>query len=493
MKTTSRIFWAALLALGLIFVGIFFKYESCSKVYAERCDQGDSCIKLENALKAKGIKPVVVIGSGPAALSSALYTARGGANTLVIRGNKPGGALTETSYIENWPGRVKILGKTLMEELHDQVKAFGVEFLNDVVSSLDTAKWPYTINTEGGKKIRAMSVILATGSTPRMLGVPGEKEYWGKGVTTCAVCDAPFCKGFDVVVIGGGDTAAEEAMQLAPYAKSITVLVRTGIMRASASMKDRLKDYPNISVEYNKIVREIKGDSSHVNQVILEDTKTHEKSEMPVQGVFLAIGHNPNTKLVQNIVDVDNQGYVLLDGRSQQTSKPFIYAAGDVADDHYKQAGVAAGDGIKAALDALGDLQELGYSPKIAQQLTKNFFIAAEEQTKPVMLVNSLRELEIILSSAKTPVILDFYAEYCPSCMRMLPVVESVAHELDNKVSFYKVDMDESEAQQIAEKYHVKSIPALLVFNKGEVVGRYTQPMNKKELYDFAVRFMTNK
>jgi thioredoxin reductase (NADPH) len=490
MNITKRIISASLLASILITTALTLKYAGFTKVYAERCDHGTCSINIEDAFEAKDVKPVVIIGSGPAALSAGLYASRGGVNTLVIRGNKPGGALTETSYIENWPGRMKVLGTTLMEELHEQVKQFGTEFLNDTVSKIDTSKWPYTIITDAGKKIRAMAIIVATGSTPRTLGVPGEREYWGKGVTTCAVCDAPFVKGFDVVVVGGGDTAAEEAMQLASYAKNITILVRSGIMRASASMKDRLKDYPNISIEYNKIVKEIQGDGDHVTQVILENSQTHETSKMPVQGVFLAIGHNPNTKLVQDFVNIDDNGYILLDGRSQQTSMPFIYAAGDVADDHYKQAGVAAGDGIKAALDALAALQDLGYSPKMAQRLAKNFFVVPDEQTKPITMINSKQELDEILNKAEGPVILDFYAEYCPSCMRMLPVVESVAYQLDKQVNFYKVDMDVPSTKEIAEKYNVKSIPALLVFNKGQVVGRYTQAMDKKELHEFVLRFV---
>lgn len=460
------------------------------QLYAHKGIQKFSSIKIEEVLKAQNIMPVVIIGSGPAALSSALYASRGGVKTLVIRGNKPGGALTETSYIENWPGRTKILGPKLMDELHDQVKDFGTEFLNDTVNNIDTQQWPYTITTENGKTIRAMAIIVATGSTPKTLDVPGEQEYWGKGVTTCAVCDAPFCKGFDVVVIGGGDTAAEEAMQLAPYAKTITVLVRKDVMRASASMKDRLKDYPNISVVYNKVVKKIEGDDSHVTQVELEDTLSHEKTIMAVKGVFLAIGHNPNTQIIHDIVELTDDGYVVLNDRSQKTSMPFIFAAGDVADDRYRQAGVAAGHGIAAALDALESLQKLGYSPKIAQAIEPQLFNNAADGVKPITVVSSIRELDAILSKAAGPVILDFYAEYCPSCMRMLPAVESVAYQLDKKVEFYKVDMDTPGAKELAEKYHVKSIPAILVFNKGQLIGRYAQAMNKKQLYDFAVRFI---
>ncbi|MGE0207297.1 MAG: NAD(P)/FAD-dependent oxidoreductase, partial [Candidatus Babeliales bacterium] len=345
MSNRVLIFCALAAALSLGIVGIVKTKKTKAEKYA-----------LKAVKSLKNVVPLLISGSGAAGGSAALYGSRSDLKTIVIGGEKPGGALTETSYIENWPGRVKVLGSKLMDDLHEQAKSFGAEFLNDTVLSIDCSEWPYTVKTEGGLTLRVLALIYATGSTPRTLGIPGEKEFWGRGVTTCAICDAPFCKGYDVAVVGGGDTAAEEAMQLAPYAKHITILVRGSAMRASAAMQERLKEYPNIAIAYHKEVKKINGTDGHVSSIDVLDNQSNTMQTMPIRGFFLAIGHDPNVALVKDCVALDKEGYVALDSRSQRTSVPFIYAAGDVADKHYKQAGVAAGDAIKAALDALADL-----------------------------------------------------------------------------------------------------------------------------------------
>ena len=190
----------------------------------------------------ENVYPMVIIGSGPAGLSAGLYGARAKKKTLVIEGNKPGGLLTETSYVENWPGFKAILGKDLMKELKEQAAHFGASFLEDTVEKVNFSQWPFEINTEDGKTIYAMTVIIATGASPSPLNVPGEKEFWGKGVTTCAICDAPFYDDKSVVVVGGGDSAVAEAIQLAAYASKITILVRKDKMRAAATNQDLLAD-----------------------------------------------------------------------------------------------------------------------------------------------------------------------------------------------------------------------------------------------------------
>ncbi|MGE4168316.1 MAG: FAD-dependent oxidoreductase [Candidatus Babeliales bacterium] len=479
MSNRVLIFCALAAALSLGIVGIVKTKKTKAEKYA-----------LKAVKSLKNVVPLLISGSGAAGGSAALYGSRSDLKTIVIGGEKPGGALTETSYIENWPGRVKVLGSKLMDDLHEQAKSFGAEFLNDTVLSIDCSEWPYTVKTEGGLTLRVLALIYATGSTPRTLGIPGEKEFWGRGVTTCAICDAPFCKGYDVAVVGGGDTAAEEAMQLAPYAKHITILVRGSAMRASAAMQERLKEYPNIAIAYHKEVKKINGTDGHVSSIDVLDNQSNTMQTMPIRGFFLAIGHDPNVALVKDCVALDKEGYVALDSRSQRTSVPFIYAAGDVADKHYKQAGVAAGDAIKAALDALADLQELGYSTKFAKSIEKNFFSPSQAEAKEVALVSSVSEFEKIMMSSDAPVILDFFAEYCPSCMRMIPVVESVAFELGNDASFYKADMEQ--AQELARTYNVESIPTLLVFKKGKLVGRYTEAMNKSQLHETAKKHIEN-
>ena len=320
------------------------------------------------------ILPVAIIGSGPAGLSSALYVSRGNVFTTVFQGSKPGGQLTGTSYVENWPGIQKMMGAEIINMLKEQAASFGATFSNDIVEKVDFSSWPYKLTTDSGKEIYALAVIIATGASPKKLNIEGEQEYWGKGVTTCAICDAPYHKGGQVVVIGGGDSAAEEALQLALYAKKVTMLVRGQTMRASASMQEKLKQYQNIEIMYNVGVNKILGDGAAVNSIEIIDNKTKQISKMPIGGVFLAIGHDPNTEIFKNFLKVDSTGYLIVKHPTQETSKHGVYAAGDVVDNRYRQAGVAAGDGIKAALDALEFLRMIGFSEKESENLKSKFF-----------------------------------------------------------------------------------------------------------------------
>lgn len=446
-------------------------------------------IAMNNVLSLTNLIPIVIIGSGPAALTAALYCARQNVRTLVITGNKPGGALTETTYIENWPGRAKVLGTDLMRDIQKQAQHFGASVLADAVATISFKKWAFELKTESGKIFSAMAVIIATGSTPRILGVPGEKELWGKGVTTCAICDAPYHKDSDVVVVGGGDSAIEEATQLAAYAKQVTILVRKDHMRAAASMQDRLKEYPQIQILYNVEIQKIVGQDQVVAVEIL-NTITKKVETVSVTGVFLAIGHEPNTKLFKDQLELDDQGYIVVKGRSQQTSVPGVFAAGDVEDHEYKQAIGAAGSGMRAAIDAVKFLEKNGYNTAIAAQLDKKFDANIVQTTGSLKVseIMTVHELERIIDQDKEYVVVDFYAPYCPSCMRMLPAVESVAYELKDKVRFVKVDT--SKSNELPTKYHVPQVPCLLVFKRGSLIARYNQAMSRKELYDFMMKIV---
>ena len=302
-------------------------------------------IDINNALDKDNIVPILIIGSGPAGLCGAIYGVRDNIKVLVVHGPLPGGLLTQTSEVENWPGNSSILGQDIIQSLQDQADqladrylkggkkddASKIEYLQDTIAKIDVNEWPFRVHTDNGLVLNAFSIIVATGASPKKLYVQGEHLA---GVTSCARCDAPFFGGKDVVVIGGGDTAVEEAMQLARHAKSITILVRKGEMRASAMMRTRLAEYSSITIKYNVEVEEILGDDeSGVIAVKLAHHKDNNRSIsiMPVQGVFLAIGHTPNSDLVKNIVDIDEHGVIQLQGRSQMTSMPGFFAAGDVA------------------------------------------------------------------------------------------------------------------------------------------------------------------
>lgn len=466
--------------LALLAVGYF-----CRGAQAAKQSKVVPSFSLANLKNKKNIIDIAVIGSGPAGLSAALYGARLGFNTLIISGNEPGGQLTKTTYVENWPGSKKILGQKIIEGLNNQAKAFGAEYLFDTVTGINLSSWPYQITTEEGRTLFAQTVIVATGATPKKLGVEGEAEYWGKGVTTCAICDAPFYKGRDVVVVGGGDSALEEAAQLAAYARTITVLVRKPSLRASHAMQRHLGELPSVKVLYDVEVTKIIGDGTVVKAVELKNGKTGEVSVMPTAGVFLAIGHDPNTQQFKDLLELDNLGYIKLEGRAQETSVPGVFAAGDVEDRVYRQAGVAAGHGISAALDAANFLTNLGFTKQTAQELAKRgaYFDDFSYEKVEVPHIASLEEFKKQVTPDSGIIVLDFYADYCPSCMQMLPVVESVASKLAGKVSFFKVDVNQESAKELVRFLSVPKVPYLIIFKQGERAAFYTTTLSRAELY----------
>lgn len=436
--------------------------------------------------QSNSIIPIAILGSGPAGLSAAVYGARAGFQVVVFEGHLAGGLLTQTTLVENWPGSVEINGPDIINDLRAQAAKWGVQFVSDIIERVDFGVWPFKLYTESGKEINALSVILATGATPRKLGIPGEEQYWGNGVTTCAVCDAPFFKGQDVVVIGGGDSAAEEAMQLAPYAKKITILVRGDKMRASKAMQDRLKGYKHISIMYNVELKEIQGDEKEVTAIKLFNNKESSETVMPINGVFLAIGHIPNTGFLGKSIALTDDGHIHLTDRTQTTSVNGVFAAGDVEDTRYRQAGVAAGHGISAALDATFFLNEIGYNETVQNKLrSANKLMSVEEMVDyTVPEVNDINEFQTMVLDAQMPVIVDFYADWCSSCMQMLPAVSAVAYEYQDKVSFVKVDANQ--ADQIMKEYHVQNVPTFLVFKDGQIAARFTKKVfTRTELAEY--------
>ena len=468
--------------LAFVIIGFSLVY-----VWTTGC-KSQVTVTVDLALDASDVVPILILGSGPAGLSAALYGARAKIKTLVLEGNKPGGALMETSEIANWPGSKQVLGSQIISQLKAQAQSFGAEFFSDTAQKVDLSSWPFTVTTEGGKTIRALTIIVATGSTPKKVGVPGEQEYFGKGVTTCAICDAWFHKGNDVVVIGGGDSAVEESLQLAPHAKTVTILVRKDTMRAAASMQDRMKAVANIHVEYNVELQEIKGNDAGVTEVVIKNVKSGEITTKKVTGVFLAIGHDPNSQLFTNQCLVDKNGYIQLVGRTQKTSLEGIFAAGDVADPIYKQAGYSAGAGTAAALDAVAFLQEHGFNEAVFKRMEPHFFEPFLDGKIEIPVIGTLAQLKNVLSFSKGPVFVDFFAEYCPSCMRMLPALASVGAQFEGKATFVKVDVEH--AKEIAEEYHIGTIPVMLVFKGGQLAVRYNQAMNRKELVEFTEQFI---
>jgi len=298
------------------------------------------------------VRNVIIIGSGPAGYTAATYAARANLQPLVIEGFESGGALMTTTEVENFPGFPDaVMGPELMDQMRRQAERFGAEFVTDNATRVELAGDVKTVWV-GEKAYQAKAVILSTGSAWRPLGVPGEQELLGHGVSSCATCDGFFFRGHDIAVIGGGDSAMEEANFLTKFADTVTIVHRREEFRASEIMADRALNNPKIKVAWNSVVDEVTGADGKVNGLKVRDTQTGESRTLDVTGVFIAIGHDPRSELFKGQVELDEDGYVLTEGRSSRTNIPGVFAAGDLVDHTYRQAITAAGSGCAAALDA---------------------------------------------------------------------------------------------------------------------------------------------
>ena len=304
----------------------------------------------------------IIIGSGPAGYTAAIYAARADLNPVMYTGLEPGGQLTTTTEVDNFPGYPKgVDGPTMMSELKEQAERFGTKVEIDFISKVDFSKDKggiHKLYTQNGDEIKSKTVIITTGASAKYLGLPSEQRLIGGGVSACAVCDGFFYKNQDVAIVGGGDTAIEEATYLAKICNSVTMLVRKDYFRASKAMQNRLSNYDNIKVLFNHEVMEVLGENVVVGLKI-KSNLTNDVSELKITGLFLAIGHSPNTDIFKGIVDMDDSGYILTDKTSTKTNIPGVFAAGDVQDKDYRQAVTAAGTGCMAALDAERYLQEI--------------------------------------------------------------------------------------------------------------------------------------
>lgn len=294
---------------------------------------------------------LIIVGSGPAGLTAALYAARAKLNPIVIGGHEPGGQLMKTSIIENWPGTTSITGPELMMNMMTQAKAFGAQIMDTTVTSVDTSAQPYCVTLATGTTLRTKSIIIATGATPNRLSCPGEQDYWGKGVSTCATCDGAFYQNRPVIIVGGGNSAAENFLFLTRFTSNITVVQLEKELTATPILKERMLAHSNATFLYNSTVTAVSGNGAHVTGVDIINQKTGERATLATDALFLAIGNRPNSTLFAGKLTCTPYGHIAVH-EQVKTSLPGIFAAGDVQDPYYRQAIVSAGFGCMAALQA---------------------------------------------------------------------------------------------------------------------------------------------
>lgn len=438
--------------------------------------------------------PVVIIGGGFAGLTASIYLGQANIKHVLIEGPIPGGAITSSHSVCNWPGEKNISGIDLANKVKEHAISTGANIINAQVNSVDFSVWPYLINItqdNQDKTIKTLSCIIATGATATFLDIPGEQEYFGRGVSKCATCDGPFYKNKTVAIIGGGNTAITDALYLSNIAKKVYLIVRRDILRASGKQVDTVKNKSNIEIIYNTNIKKVIGDNNKVTGLEIFNNKNNSTSELSVDGMFLAIGAKPNTELLKNKIDLDQEGYILTH-KNQKTSKSGIFACGDVSEPEYKQLIIASGDGARSAMHAQKFLDKIGFVSEYKTEVTQE--TQEPEQTKEIAKQEIKQEIKKI-APAKTQtfgsvieitdneqftkevlnykgkVVADFYAHWCFPCKMMHPIVDALAKELKN-IKFVKTDV--SNVEILGQIWGVRGVPTFILFEDGQEVYRFS-------------------
>lgn len=429
------------------------------------------------------VENLVIIGSGPAGYTAAIYAGRANLKPLVFEGFQagglPGGQLMTTTEVENFPGFPQgITGPKLMTQMKAQAERWGAELVMEDVLSVDFSQRPFKIRSET-REVEAHTVVIATGATAKRLGLPSEHEFWSRGISACAICDGatPIFRGVPLVVIGGGDTAAEEAIYLTKYGDHVHLLVRGEAMRASKAMQDRVLSNPRITVHWNSEAIDVVGDEKHMTGVRIRNRQTGEESTIEAKGLFYAIGHTPNTSLFKGQIELDEVGYIKTKHGSVETSLEGVYAAGDVQDHEFRQAITAAGTGCMAAMLAERWLSVNGLVHEFVriQADVPNEEDTAHSASEEVIefSLESTRHigglaLRKLYHESDRLILVKYASPSCGPCHTLKPILNKVVDEFDGKIHYVEIDIEED--PDIAEAAGVMGTPTIHLFkNKDKV------------------------
>ncbi|HBE57430.1 MAG TPA: thioredoxin-disulfide reductase [Cyanobacteria bacterium UBA11149] len=443
------------------------------------------------------IENLVIIGSGPAGYTAAIYAARANLKPLMFEGFQagglPGGQLMTTTEVENFPGFPEgITGPKLMERMKGQAQRWGTECYTEDVTFVDLSQRPLIVRSEE-REVKAHSIIIATGATAKRLRLPSEEEYWSQGISACAICDGatPMFIGEELIVVGGGDSAAEEAVYLTKYGSQVHLLVRSGQMRASKAMQDRVLNNQKITVHWHSEPLDVFGENNWMTGVKIRDTRTGEERELEAKGMFYAIGHTPNTSLFKGQLELDSVGYIVTKPDSVETSVEGVYAAGDVQDREYRQAITAAGTGCMAALLAERWLsghnliqeyhQKLGSQQKVTQATETK---TATPDTVTTFDIKSTRHiggyaLRKLFHESDRLIMVKYVAPGCGPCHTLKPILDKVVDEYDGKIHFVEIDIDAE--PDIAANAQVTGTPTVQFFKDKELLSQMKGVKQKSE------------
>lgn len=439
------------------------------------------------------VENLVIIGSGPAGYTAAIYAGRANLRPLVFEGYQvggiPGGQLMTTTEVENFPGFPDgITGPELMQRTKAQAVRWGAELITEDVTEVDLSQRPFVVRSTE-HEVRTHSLVIATGATAKRLGLPSEGTYWNRGISACAICDgtSPIFKGVELVVIGGGDTAAEEAVYLTKYGSHVHLLVRRDRMRASKAMQDRVLNHPKITVHWHTEAVDVAGDGERLQRVKVRNNQTGEVTEIQAGGLFYAIGHTPNTALFKGQIDLDEAGYIKVQPGSVATNVPGVFAAGDVQDHEFRQAITAAGTGCMAAMLAERWLSEHNLIQEFHQEITEAPPAAAPPTASPPAATtetspdpaatfdpNATRHvgsyaLRKLYHESDRLIVVKYASPTCGPCHTLKPILSKVIDEFEGQIHYVEIDITED--PEIAEAAGITGTPTVQFFKNKEKVG----------------------